>query len=58
MNTRTLSLAGFALACITPLLAQELPKLQKAVGTDAAVIVAVAKIGYRYLGQTSAVVHS
>jgi DNA-binding response OmpR family regulator len=26
-------------------------KLQKAVGTDAAVIVAVAKIGYRYLGQ-------
>jgi len=27
-------------------------KLQKAVGTDAAVIVAVAKIGYRYLGQT------
>ena len=33
-------------------------KLQKAVGTDAAVIVAVAKIGYRYLGQTSAVVHS
>lgn len=28
-------------------------KLQKAVGTDAAVIVAVAKIGYRYLGQTS-----
>jgi OmpR family response regulator RpaB len=29
-------------------------KLQKAVGTDAAVIVAVAKIGYRYLGQTSA----
>ena len=33
-------------------------KLQKAVGTDAAVIVAVAKIGYRYLGQTSAVAHS
>lgn len=29
-------------------------KLQKAVGTDAAVIVAVAKIGYRYLGSTSA----
>ncbi len=29
-------------------------KLQKAVGTDAAVIVAVAKIGYRYLGQTTA----
>ena len=29
-------------------------KLQKAVGTDAAVIVAVAKIGYRYLGQTAA----
>src|SRR6202022_1913043 len=28
-------------------------KLQKAVGTDAAVIVAVAKIGYRYLGETS-----
>jgi DNA-binding response OmpR family regulator len=28
-------------------------KLQKAVGTDAAVIVAVAKIGYRYLGQAS-----
>ena len=28
-------------------------KLQKAVGTDAAVIVAVAKIGYRYLGQTA-----
>jgi DNA-binding response OmpR family regulator len=28
-------------------------KLQKAVGTDAAVIVAVAKIGYRYLGQTT-----
>jgi DNA-binding response OmpR family regulator len=28
-------------------------KLQKAVGTDAAVIVAVAKIGYRYLGDTS-----
>jgi len=26
-------------------------KLQKAVGTDAAVIVAVAKIGYRYLGE-------
>jgi DNA-binding response OmpR family regulator len=33
-------------------------KLQKAVGTDAAVIVAVAKIGYRYLGQASAVMHS
>ena len=33
-------------------------KLQKAVGTDAAVIVAVAKIGYRYLGQTTAAVHS
>ena len=33
-------------------------KLQKAVGTDAAVIVAVAKIGYRYLGQASAMVHS
>ncbi len=29
-------------------------KLQKAVGTDAAVIVAVAKIGYRYLGQAGA----
>ena len=29
-------------------------KLQKAVGTDAAVIVAVAKIGYRYLGQVTA----
>jgi DNA-binding response OmpR family regulator len=28
-------------------------KLQKAVGTDAAVIVAVAKIGYRYLGAAS-----
>jgi DNA-binding response OmpR family regulator len=28
-------------------------KLQKAVGTDAAVIVAVAKIGYRYLGEQS-----
>ena len=28
-------------------------KLQKAVGTDAAVIVAVAKIGYRYLGDAS-----
>jgi DNA-binding response OmpR family regulator len=28
-------------------------KLQKAVGTDAAVIVAVAKIGYRYLGQNA-----
>ena len=28
-------------------------KLQKAIGTDAAVIVAVAKIGYRYLGQVS-----
>jgi DNA-binding response OmpR family regulator len=31
-------------------------KLQKAVGTDAAVIVAVAKIGYRYLGQPTAAV--
>lgn len=31
-------------------------KLQKAVGTDAAVIVAVAKIGYRYLGQASGAV--
>ncbi len=31
-------------------------KLQKAVGTDAAVIVAVAKIGYRYLGQATAAV--
>ncbi len=30
-------------------------KLQKAVGTDSAVIVAVAKIGYRYLGQVAAV---
>ncbi len=30
-------------------------KLQKAVGTDSAVIVAVAKIGYRYLGQAAAV---
>ena len=30
-------------------------KLQKAVGTDSAVIVAVAKIGYRYLGQTATV---
>src|SRR5436305_717016 len=29
-------------------------KLQKAIGTDAAVIVAVAKIGYRYLGQATA----
>ena len=29
-------------------------KLQKAVGTDAAVIVAVAKIGYRYLGEAPA----
>jgi len=29
-------------------------KLQKAVGTDAAVIVAVAKIGYRYLGEVTA----
>ena len=29
-------------------------KLQKAVGTDASVIVAVAKIGYRYLGQANA----
>jgi DNA-binding response OmpR family regulator len=28
-------------------------KLQKAVGTDAAMIVAVAKIGYRYLGEAS-----
>jgi DNA-binding response OmpR family regulator len=28
-------------------------KLQKAVGTDDAVIVAIAKIGYRYLGETS-----
>jgi DNA-binding response OmpR family regulator len=28
-------------------------KLQRAVGTDAAVIVAVAKIGYRYLGEAS-----
>lgn len=28
-------------------------KLQKAVGTDAAVIVAIAKIGYRYLGEAS-----
>jgi DNA-binding response OmpR family regulator len=28
-------------------------KLQKAVGTDAAVIVAVAKIGYRYMGEAS-----
>src|SRR5256885_5555331 len=28
-------------------------KLQKALGTDAAVIVAVAKIGYRYLGEAS-----
>src|SRR5438270_7029448 len=27
-------------------------KLQKAVGTEAAVIVAVAKIGYRYLGRS------
>ena len=33
-------------------------KLQKAVGTDAAVIVAVAKIGYRYLGHTTAAVTS
>jgi DNA-binding response OmpR family regulator len=32
-------------------------KLQKAVGTDAAVIVAVAKIGYRYLGQASGTAH-
>jgi DNA-binding response OmpR family regulator len=32
-------------------------KLQKAVGTDAAVIVAVAKIGYRYLGQASVAAH-
>src|SRR5688572_815561 len=31
-------------------------KLQKAVGTDAAVIVAVAKIGYRYLGAASGAV--
>lgn len=30
-------------------------KLQKAVGTDSAVIVAVAKIGYRYLGESAAV---
>jgi two-component system, OmpR family, response regulator RpaB len=30
-------------------------KLQKAVGTDAAVIVAVAKIGYRYLGEATTV---
>ncbi len=30
-------------------------KLQKALGTDSAVIVAVAKIGYRYLGQAAAV---
>ncbi|HJT17078.1 MAG TPA: response regulator transcription factor [Thermoanaerobaculia bacterium] len=29
-------------------------KLQKAVGTDSAVIVAVAKIGYRYLGEAAA----
>ena len=29
-------------------------KLQKAVGTDAAVIIAVAKIGYRYLGEVTA----
>ena len=29
-------------------------KLQKAVGTDAAIIVAVAKIGYRYLGNSIA----
>ncbi len=29
-------------------------KLQKAVGTDSAVIVAVAKIGYRYLGEVTA----
>lgn len=28
-------------------------KLQKAVGTEAAVIVAIAKIGYRYLGEVS-----
>ena len=33
-------------------------KLQKAVGTDAAVIVAVAKIGYRYLGEAPAPVGS
>jgi len=32
-------------------------KLQKAVGTDAAVIVAVAKIGYRYLGEASVNAH-
>jgi DNA-binding response OmpR family regulator len=32
-------------------------KLQKAVGTDAAVIVAVAKIGYRYLGEASVGAH-
>lgn len=31
-------------------------KLQKAVGTDAAVIVAVAKIGYRYVGQATSAV--
>jgi OmpR family response regulator RpaB len=31
-------------------------KLQKAVGTEAAVIVAVAKIGYRYVGQATAAV--
>jgi DNA-binding response OmpR family regulator len=30
-------------------------KLQKAVGTDAAVIVAVAKIGYRYIGEVTPV---
>jgi DNA-binding response OmpR family regulator len=33
-------------------------KLQKAVGTDSAVIVAVAKIGYRYLGEAAAAVSS
>ena len=33
-------------------------KLQKAVGTDSAVIVAVAKIGYRYLGETAAAISS
>ncbi len=33
-------------------------KLQKAVGTDAAVIVAVAKIGFRYLGEAPAPVGS
>src|SRR6478672_4876472 len=33
-------------------------KLQKAVGTESAVIVAVAKIGYRYLGEAAAAVSS